>query len=299
MDGSVNTRLVRLVERQAGMVSRTQLRHLGLSDDVVDGWLRAARLHRVHRGVHAYGHRLLTPRSHWWAAVLAGGGGTVLWRRSAGGVWELLATFRRPVEIACPRQLRQPGIAASRARLHPEDTTTHEATGLPVTTVERTLVDLAGVLAPRALERAVDQAEVRRLLDHSRMAAALTRAPGRPGLVALRAVLADAAPAAFTRSELEEAFLAIVDRAGLPRPRVNEEVPELGATPDFHWPELRLIVETDGDAWHATPRRRRADARRDAHALVLGWRTLRFPDADVLGDAAYVATTVASMFSRW
>src|SRR3954451_15689172 len=107
MDPEVTARLVEVVEAQAGVISREQLRGLGFSDDQVKLRLTDGRLHRLHRGVFAYGHRLIGSRGHWWAAVLAGGAGAALSHRSSGALWDLLSTFRPVVEITTPHRVRR------------------------------------------------------------------------------------------------------------------------------------------------------------------------------------------------
>jgi very-short-patch-repair endonuclease len=295
MDGSVTKRCAELAERQSGVVSREQLRRLGVSDDVVDAWLQHGRIHRLHRGVYAYGHRLIAPRGRWWAAVLTCGRGAVLSHRSAGGLWELLGAFRETIEVTTPRRVRQRGIQVHQNRLHRADVTTHEDSGIPATTPARTLIDLAAVVPPRTLERALDQAEVLRLLPLDALETALHRAPRRPGTAALRQLMEPDRARTFTRSELEEAFLALLRSRGLPEPLVNQRVH--GVIVDFHWPRARLIVETDGGRFHDTARRARADKRRDARLLAEGWRTIRFAHADVMGDAAHVTGVLASVFA--
>jgi hypothetical protein len=220
----------------------------------------------------------------------------VLSHRAAGALRELVGTFSPTIDVTSPRRLDHPGIRAHRSLLHPDDTATHEC-GLRTTSVERTLIDLAATMPLRQLERAVDQAEVRHLLSLDALDAALRRAPRKPGTAALRRIVWGTAKApAFTRSELEEAFLAIVAGAGLPEPVTNGRV--LGIEVDFHWPDRRLIVETDGGRWHGTPRRIAKDKRRDALFVTHGWHTLRFTDHDIASDAGYVRGVLASMFSR-
>ena len=170
------------------------------------------------------------------------------------------------------------GIDVHRTRrLLPQDATNVE--GIPCTTVARTLLDLAEVVNRRQVERACDQADVERLLDATALEAVLSRAHGRRGSPVLRAILDEhAIGQTVTRSEMEERFLAICNRAGLPRPEVNVWIalPHGGhAQADFLWREHRLIVETDGRAAHGTRRAFEHDRRRDQRLVLAGWRVIR------------------------
>jgi hypothetical protein len=128
---------------------------------------------------------------------------------------------------------------------------------IPVTTLARTLLDLADVLTRRALKRAIDEADYLRLLDLTALTAVVEDNPGRRGAELRRAAQG---PAEMTKSQLERRFLALVDRHGLPRPKVNSRIE--GYEVDFAWPEAKLIVETDGFAGtaHAAPSRATACA---------------------------------------
>jgi hypothetical protein len=279
----LTTPLVELAERQSGVVSARQLSALGLDKHAVTRGLSAGRLHRLHRGVFAVGHRVLTQRGIWWAAVLACGDGAVLSHRSASSLLGFWSSSRRDVDVIAPRRVRQQGIAAHRHALHPADHTTSE--GLPTTTPERTLVDLADVLFPRQLEHAYDNARINRSLSLKALDAALDRARGRHGAPKLQAIVRRDRPAALTTGPLERALLDVIRAGGLPEPVANGYLH--GRQIDFHWPKHRLIVETDGRQ-HDGARARREDYRRDALLLADGWRTLRFSYDQVMNDPAFV-----------
>ncbi|HUB77054.1 MAG TPA: DUF559 domain-containing protein [Solirubrobacteraceae bacterium] len=158
-------------------------------------------------------------------------------------------------------------------RLDPLDRT-REA-GIPVTTVPRTLLDLADVVGEDRLRRAVREAFVRRRVDERRLRAAVERGNGRRGARRLAALLADGPTA--TRSELEDRFLELLRAHGLPRPGVNVR---LGGLPrpveaDFLFADARLVVETDGARFHDNRIAREADAMRQAMLEAAGYRVLR------------------------
>jgi very-short-patch-repair endonuclease len=162
-------------------------------------------------------------------------------------------------------------IRVHRTKLEPEDIT--ELDGLPLTTPTRTLIDLADQLTPQRLERVLHRAEILRILDAAAIHARLAALPGRRSRTLLQALASLERGPEVTRSELEERFLALVAKHGLPRPRVNARV--AGYEVDFHWPEHNLIVETDGAATHLTPTAFERDRARDAHLTALGYRVIR------------------------
>jgi very-short-patch-repair endonuclease len=274
---SVEMAIAALASRQYGLVSRDQLLQLGLGNRAIQRRMAAGRLHPIHRGVYAVGHRSLTQRSSELAAVLACGEGAMLSHRSAAKHWGLLQAAPR-IEVSCSRS-RPPGprIVVHRSPLTPEDRVVDEA--IPVATVARTIVDLAAILTQRRLSDAVNEAEVRRLFDLHEIEAVLARVPGRRGRGRLDRVLAAWKPRPFPRSEAEHRFLELCERHGLPRPRVNTNF--AGYEVDFLWPEAEVAVEVDGahthltqQAFHRDRRRDRALAARGIQVLRVTWRDL-------------------------
>jgi very-short-patch-repair endonuclease len=281
-----------LVEKQGGVISREQLLALGATRTVIHGWLQRGWLIPLYRGVYAVGHRVLTLLGQRWAGVLAGGPGTVLSHRTAASVHD----FWLPgsvVNVTSPRRLRQPGIRGHRSKLDPRDVT--DVDDLPVTTVARTMIDLADVLNPRQLEQAYNRARFNRLLFLGDLDDALGRALGRHGAPKLRAIAEADRPITATANDFEEAFLALIRANGLPEPEVNHR-PLDGGQVDFRWPSHRLIVETDGGQ-HERPAQSRKDKRRDAVNLVNGWRTVRFSYRDVIHDPAYVVGVLTALLA--
>jgi hypothetical protein len=209
--------------------------------------------------------------------VLACGAGAVLSHQSAAALWGMAPTTGVRVDVSTPRRGR---TGPPNARLHRvrrlESSDVGEVDAIPVTTVPRTLLDLAGVLDERRLRRAFHQAEVPRLLDVAAVEEVLSRATGRRGVVALRRLLDIPAPS--TRGELEAAFLDLCQAAEVPMPAVNTRVPVAGRTieVEFLWPQHGLVVETDGAAVHATRRAFEEDRRRDVALQLSGLRVARF-----------------------
>lgn len=275
-----------LAWRQHGVVTRAQLRGLGLSDRSVDRRLAVGRLHPVWRGVFAVGHPGLSPDGRRMAAVLAVGAGAVLSHRSAAALWNL--PVREPgLEVTSTRRVRdRPALRVHFARaLGPRASTS--VRGIPVTTPIRTLVDLAGSLDEPALRRATRQAEVLRLVDSRTLVAA---AAGRPGAVRLARLAADEPTP--THSELEDRALELLARHGLPRPEVNVALRELGAEVDLLFRAQRVAIECDGARVHDTRLVRRDDARRQARLEAAGYRVLRVSWEQVTREANQTAARI-------
>ena len=150
--------------------------------------------------------------------------------------------------------------------------------GIPVTTPTRTLLDLAAVLNARQLERAINEAEYLRLTDATSLGGLVERNRGRPGAGMIRKFLASHnLGATITRSELEARFLAFLDEAVLPRPKVNANIKaqDRWIEADCVWPDRRVIAELDGHASHATTAGFERDRARDRALQAAGWRVIR------------------------
>jgi very-short-patch-repair endonuclease len=230
------------------------------------------------------------------AVVLACGPGACLSHSSAGALWDTAPERPGEIEIsvASNRQPRQPGVRIHRrAGLATTDVTQHH--GIPVTSPVRTLLDLATRLGPSHLEAAVNNADKRDLIDPELLRAELENHRGEPGVVRLRTLL-DEATFVLTDSELERLFNPIARKAGLPTPLTRQNVN--GHRVDFYWPELRLIVETDGLRYHRTPTQQSRDRRRDQEHLAAGLTPVRFTHHQVKFEPEYVAATLRTVAAR-
>jgi very-short-patch-repair endonuclease len=281
--------IAELAIRQWGVVSVQQLHALGLTSAALTRRVQAGRLHRLYRGVYAVGHDRLRREGRFLAAVFAGGDGAVLSHLSAAVHWGLLQTDRAGVDVTAPRtRTGAPGIRLHTSRsLGARDTTTHD--GMPITTLARTLLDLAATIPSSRLERALAQAERLRIYDHRAIKDVIARTNGHRG----RSILARATAREprLTRSELEVRFLKLVRRAGLPEPLSNLEleVPDHGREDvDFYWPAHRLVVETDGWETHGTRSAFQSDRRKDAALTAAGYSVMRFTYDDVTLEGATV-----------
>ena len=284
-----------LAARQYGVVSRRQLVDAGLTRGAIEHRLRIGWLHRVYRGVYAVGHPPLMREARWMGAVLACGDDAGLSHACATALWEIRPYSGVWIDVSVPSRAgrrKRDGVRIHRCgTLTAEDFTTHRA--IRVTTVARTLLDVAATLTPPRLARTVEQTEIRRLFDLAAVEQALARHPNHRGAAPLRQALALYRPDELKRSVLEHAFLALCHEHGLPRPLVNHIVE--GKEVDFFWPDHRLIVETDGAGTHLTRAAFHRDRARDARLLALGYRVLRFTELQVSTDARTVAQTVGAV----
>lgn len=232
--------------------------------------------------------------------MLAYGGAdaAVLSHRTAAAAWDLTPTPAGPLDVTTIRRsVPRPKLRVHKGdTLDPLDDVVRQHDGLPVTTVARTLVDLADAVTPHRLERICHRAVVLRVLDAGELYRRLSRGRWR-GARSLRAAVESLAYAdpQLTRSELEERFLALVADAGLPAPLTNAQV--AGYEVDFLWPERRLVVETDGIAAHLTPTAFEDDRRRDAALQIAGYRVARFTWRQVAHDARRVSMTLRALAS--
>jgi len=277
----------------------TQLLALGFSAGAVQRRVRSGRLIRRHRGVYAVGHRALSPDAWALATVLACGSGAHLAMRSAGAHLRIRPDSRTRWDVVIPGGGGRRGPANvdlhRTRRLDATDVTV--VRGVPVTTVPRTLVDLASVLSRHQLQRAVHEAEVRRVLDVTAVLAAIDRLPGRRGTGVLRDCLGVSVPD-VDNSAFVAAFLGLCDAHTLPRPATNVAhdtgLPVLGEL-DLVYGAAKVVVELDGLRTHLTRRRFEEDRRRDAYLAARGWLTLRYTWRRVTTEPAAVASEVRSV----
>jgi very-short-patch-repair endonuclease len=269
--------VLELARRQHGVITRAQLLELGLSEGAVDHRVARGWLHPVQRGVYAVGRPQLTRLGTLLAAVLSCGPGAALSHEAAAEVLGIRRQRPGPIDVTVPGgRRRRPGVRVHRAALPLAEVA--ERHGIPVTTVVRTLVDLATRLSKDELEAAVNEADRLDLVDPERLREALDEMQSRKGAVALKRIL-DRRSFTLTDSVLERRFLAIVRRAALPLPQTQQRVN--GFRVDFWWPDLGLVVETDGLRYHRTPAQQARDRRRDQAHIAAGLKPLRFTHAQI------------------
>ena len=278
------------------MISRAQLLELGFTPDAIKHRIAIGRLHPKWRGVYAVGRPELTLEGTWSAALLACGPLSVLSHETAAMLWGLAPPRHGRVKVSVPTSVarRRSGIEVHRRSTLPVRHVTHR-NRLRVTTPILTLVDLAPRLDRNQLERATNEADKRDLTNPESLRAALDHLAGNPGVATLRKVL-DRRTITLTDSELERRFLPIARRAGLPKPLTGEAVN--GFNVDFYWPDLGLVVETDGLRYHRTPAQQARDRVRDQAHAAAGLTPVRFTRAQVRFEPADVEATLTAVASR-
>jgi hypothetical protein len=289
---------------QHGVITSVQLVEAGMSPSTIATYRRVGRLHRIHQGVYALVPReLLRPLAHDIAAVLACGPGAALSHQSAASLMNLMQSHRTVVDVIVASRAgrRREGIQIHRSStLRPEDV--KPVHGIPCTTPSRTILDLAGVLQRRRLERLLDQAEAEELFDLAGLMDQLTHNAGYArAAVALRRVLDEhRVGSTATDTELEELFLALSREIGLPDPEIQSWL-DLGdgeqmIRPDFLWRAQRVIVETDGEH-HRNRRRFEEDRRRDQRARAAGFETVRVTKRQLRTEPGRLGRTVRTILA--
>ena len=298
---SVDREIAGLAERQHGVVSRGQLRALGLSDREIS--LRAERgnLHPLFRGTFAVGYRIVGQSGRMLAACLACGENTVI---SHGSAAELIGLWgkRLPVIDVIPPTWsgrKIPDIRWHRVRLPLADEI-EVRDRIPCTTASRTLVDMAGRTGWSSMRRLVEQAAILRVLDIDTIDRILARGRRR-GAPRLRTILApwrnslERHP--VLRSRLEARLFPRLIEEGLPVPRSNVKLHIEGQCieADLLWNEQRLIIETDGEETHGTPMAFQRDRKRDQILVAAGYRAARVTWDQVRDEPTAVVNRIARM----
>ncbi|HEX3041744.1 MAG TPA: type IV toxin-antitoxin system AbiEi family antitoxin domain-containing protein [Solirubrobacterales bacterium] len=291
--------------RQHGVVSAKQLRSLGHSKKLVMHECRRGRLHVLHRGVYAVGHRRLNWHGRCWAAVLgaeANETDEVVWpavasHGSAAYLWGIHRFAPETVDVTAPIRRRATrefrvhfsSILAAGDRLERE--------GIPVTSVPRTLLDLSIGAKPERIERLLERAEELELLDLHAVEDVLDRAGGHRGRGRLRRALALYQPdPSFTRSRFEQSFRRRVVAAGLPTPSMNFNAE--GYELDAYWPDLRFAVELDLFETHGTRAAFERDHLRQEELKLLGIEMIRITRPRFQHDPEAVMRNLATFLER-
>lgn len=261
------------------MVTRAELLGAGITAGEIKQRLASGALLREYRGVYRVGHRAPSTEARYMAAVKACGDAALLSGRAAAHLLGLVKGGSPPPEVTAPTEHRKEGIVTRRSRhLDPREATTWK--GIPVTTVARTLVDLAAVLAVDDLARACHEAGVLYRTTPAAVEAVLARRPNRPGASQLRRILRGEVH--VTLSKLETRFLAVLQEVNLPLPETNR--PAGGRRVDCRWPARRLTVELDSYRYHHTRHAWEQDRRREREARARGDEFRRFTYGDVVED---------------
>jgi very-short-patch-repair endonuclease len=266
---TADSRISRIASAQHGVVTSRQLGAAGLSREAVRKRVNAGRMHRIHRGVYAVGHRALSRHSHWMAAVLACGEGALLSHTDAAALWGFLRPFAGPIHVTSPSlngRSRRSGIILHRSRsLAADPSLTAGHLRIPVTSPQRTIDDLEGFVEPYLVRRAIRQAE------HARH----------------RLSQATKAQTKRTRSDLELEFLRFCSRHRLPPPEVNVKVGKWEV--DFLWRSKKVAVETDFFDYHRGSVPFEDDHQRELDLRRAGYTVRRYTGAQLENYPAEIA----------
>jgi very-short-patch-repair endonuclease len=248
------------------VVSREQLLELGVGENQIEHRLAIGRLHLLHKGVYAVGHKMIPRHGRWMAAVLASGSDALLSHWSAAALWGIRPNGRSRVDVTVGHRSRSSKAICRHISEVPEDErAVHE--GLPVTSVHRTMFDLAASEDADAVAAMIKEAEYLNRWDRLPLPDLLERYPGKRGSRKVRFALdrITEEPPGRKRSKLEERFAPFLRRHHLPPPRFNDWI-LLGPKRyqvDCHWPDLGLIVELDGWEGHSSRSAFQDDRARD------------------------------------
>jgi hypothetical protein len=281
-------RAIAVASRQHHLLTSRQLRTLGFSPGAVEHRLAARRWLAVHSGVYSISPPPLSDEARVMAAVLACGPDSFACDIACAWLFALARAAPTLIDVTNRDGAgrSRPGIRVHRRRLGPRDTTSRR--GIPCCTPTRLVADSAATLPVPRLEQMLLEASSRGWIDVGRLHE-LAGEPGRRGSRRLRTVLG--LEVVTIRSPVEIAFRRICRSIGSDPPRVNEviRVAERRFEADFHWPDLRLVVEVDGYAFHGARSRANADRDRDQVLAMAGWVVHRFTRDQIVGARREVA----------
>ena len=297
--GPPDLRIGEIARLQRGLISRSQLTAAGILPGAIEWRLAKGRLYPVHRGVYSFGFSKLAQLGRETSALLAVGGDATLSHRSAAAVWGLFPDRHdeEPVDVLTgARQVRRrPGIITHRTnRLEPQEVRICQ--GLPLTSPARTFRDIAATVSLRELERAVDEALVRRIVRLQQLRDAAAQDKGRRGGPILTALLEHRGNSTITRSQAEERMLELIRAGNLPEPECNARVN--GYEVDFLWRAQRLIVEVDGYTYHATRSAFERDRAKGAAMAAAGYLVIRITWLQMVHEPYVVLVHIAQAWAR-
>jgi very-short-patch-repair endonuclease len=289
-----------LADEQHGVVARDQLIRLGFEEGAIARRLGAGRLHEIQRGVYAPGRRLLTREGRWMAAVLASGPEAVLSHWSAATLWMIRPNSRERIDVTNPRKSRSwNGIRRHHKALPADEVMIEE--GIPVTSVPRTIFDLAATEPVDTVSAMLREAEYRQSHDRLSLWDLVARYPRRRGVRRVRVVLErlEEEPEGRTRSPLEERFAPFLRRHRLPIPRFNDWISVAGKRyqVDCRWPGTDQVVELDGWDGHSSRSAFRGDRVRDRTLRVAGYSVTRLTWSQLDDEPEAVAADLRALLS--
>ena len=290
--------LAELARQQHGVVRRWQLINRGWSEGAIEKRIRSGRLHRLHAGVYAVGHQVIPKQGHWMAAVLASGPNAALSHQTAAALWELRGYSGGAIHVTLPRKsTSSKRIKRYHASLPPDEVAREQ--GVPVTSVHRTIFDLAATEDMDAIVAMIREAEYRNRYDRISLPHLLERYPGKRGARKVRGALErlKSEPPGRRRRGLEERFAPFLRRYRLPLPYFNDWI-FLGGKRycvDCHWRGTGQIVELDGWQGHSTRSAFRSDRERDRKLRVAGYSVIHLTWAQLDHEPEAVAADLRAL----
>lgn len=265
--------------RQHGRITHAQLREVGLSEAAIKHRVATKRLLRVGRGVYALGRRDNTREGVWMTAVLCAGRDGLTSHSSASELWGYDDQVTTSPEVStpyarCPARPeyvlhRRGDFLFAEARMRKL---------IPVTSPALTIIDNARRWGPETLDVMISRADARGHVNPSEVHACAKRNRHVPGAAMVRKLL-DRRTLVLTTTELEHWFARILRKTALSAPLTQKRVN--GHRVDFYWPDLGLVVETDGGRYHRTPGQQTTDRRREHAHMRAGMTVLRFTHEQV------------------
>lgn len=290
-----HSRLARLAKEQYGVVSFQQLRELGFSKGHIYRAHEAERLLRIHRGVYAIGHSELSPHGRCRAALLAFNDNAVLSHRSAAWLWGLFPACREEIDVTFAGKGLRRGIRVHRV-MAISDRDCGVLERIPTTSLPRTLLDVAASEPRRELNRAVDRAKRRGLLDLHAIDQLLERRGRVPGASHLREALALYRKPVFDRARSELLLLDAIEKEGVSPPAVNPWVGEWEI--DFYWEAERFAVEVDGWETHGSREAFESDRLRQEDMKLAGIDCIRISARRIEKEPVQVAKRLRILLAR-
>lgn len=289
---TVEQELARLASRSHGVVTRGQLLRAGITSHEIKSRVRTGSLLTQHRGVYRVGHAAPSVEASYLAAVLACGPGALLAGPAAAHLHRLLRSSPPMPEVLTPTERQIPGVRSHRSRAM-DRRDAAKVRGIPITTVARTLTDLAAVLSVEALALACHEAGILHRTTPRHVDAVLARRPNSPGAANLRMVMRGDVHVILSR--LERRFIRVLREVRLPLPITNRVASARRV--DCRWPEHRLTIELDSYTFHNSRHSWEQDRRREREAYARGDQFRRYTWGDVFEDSGLMLIELHSLLS--
>ena len=286
--------IARLAARQKRVVTSEQLAAAGFGWNAINPRVKNGSFQRLWQGIYMLGPGKPDEKTLAQAAILTCGD-AALSHRWAGREWGFLSSASLPVDVivATGSHRGRDEVRVHRTRLlDPRDFTRKD--DLPITTPARTLLDLAPLLTNHALERAIADAMVLKLVNERHLNQVIARSGRHPGAAKLRRALQEGP--GLTRSEIERILRRLLKQAGLPQPLTNYETPY--GEVDFYFPSKNVVIEVDGRGPHGTPRAFERDRKKRSELAAAGYLVLQFSDKQLVDDPYWIVAEVAEALTR-